>query len=61
MDEGVRMPFRQHLLKIGLDPDRAVLLILWEVRRHAAVPQAPQGREGCSDCQILDRVIGLLG
>ena len=60
IEEGFRMPFRPHLLEIGLDPAGVVLPLLGEVRRHAAVLQAPKSREGCSDCQILEQVIGLV-
>jgi len=49
------------LKQIELDPEGMVLPLLGEVRRYGEMEEAPRGRNGCGDCEILGRVVGLVG
>ena len=60
-DDGFLMPFRAHLKKIELDPEGVVLPLLKEVRRFGGMEKAPGGRDGCGDCEILSRIMSILG
>jgi len=53
--DGFVMRFRAHLKKIGLRPEAVVVPLLKEVRRLADREKAPGGRDGCGDCEIVER------
>jgi len=61
MEGGFNMPFTAHLKEIELDPAGVVLPLLIEVRRYGEMEKAPEGRDGCGDCEILGRLVGLVG
>jgi len=60
-EDGFMMPFKAHLKQIELDPEGVVLPLLGEVRRYADMELAPEGRDGCGDCQVIERVVELVG
>ncbi len=60
-EDGFVMPFKAHLKKIELDAEGVVRPLMKEVRRFADMEQAPGGRDGCGDCEILGKVVGMVG
>ncbi len=61
MEDGFVMPFKAHLKEIGLDAEGVVRPLLKEVRRYAGMVGAPGGRDGCGDCGLLGKVVGMVG
>ena len=57
--EGCRMGFRATPLPIDLDPGM-VPPLLRRAREIADLGFPPEGRMGCRDCQLTNRVVGLL-
>jgi len=60
LEEGFKMPFRAHLLRLELDAEGVVLPLLERVREIADLEEVPRGRVGCGDCGKLEDVVGLL-
>jgi len=61
LENGFVMPFRAHLKGVELRPEAVVRPLLKEVRRLAGRKKAPGSRDGCGDCEILEKVVGLAG
>ncbi len=56
LEDGFVMPFKAHLKKIELDAGGVVRPLLAEVRRYGEMETAPVGRQGCRDCEILEKM-----
>jgi len=59
--DGFVMPFKAHLKNIELELEGIVRPLLREVRRYAAMEEAPAGRDGCKDCEIVGKLIRTMG
>jgi len=57
LDDGFRMPFRTHLLKLELRPKEMVSPLLKKVRAIADLTKPPTGNSSCTDCQKLEDLI----
>ncbi len=60
-EDGFVMPFRAHLKRIELDAEGVVRPLMKEVRRYGDMEEAPGGRDGCGDCGVLGKVVGMVG
>ena len=60
MDDGFKLPFKDHLLRLELDAENVVLPLLKRVRDLADLEEAPRGRVDCENCGKLGEVMGLL-
>lgn len=45
---------------VELDHEGVVRPLLKEVRRYADMVDAPRGRDGCGDCEVLEKVVGMV-
>jgi hypothetical protein len=59
LGDGFLMHFAGKLLPIELKPD-SIPQLLKRVREIYELPQAPNGVEGCKDCQLLDTLLSVL-
>jgi hypothetical protein len=60
IDGGFRMPFSAHMLEVELEPEKVVKPLMIEVRRLWGMKEAPEGREGCGDCQKIEELMELI-
>src|ERR1051325_2528570 len=54
--DGFAMKFRAKVLPLALEPER-IPPLLARLRHYAELPCAPERREGCKDCLLVDRLI----
>ena len=59
-DNGFKMKFRAHVLKLKLEPEKVVLPLLKEVRRIGNSEVVPEGRKECRDCERMGEVMKCL-
>lgn len=58
--DGFLMPFNGYMKEVERQPGLVERLLL-QARQVYDLPEAPQGRDGCADCQALEDLISLLG
>ena len=61
LDSGFRMPFSAHLLEIELEPEKVVKPLLREVRKLWEMDSPPEGTDECSDCELSESLVTLVG
>ena len=59
--DGFDMPFKGQLKRVELDAEGMVRPLLKKVRWYWDLERAPGSRDGCGDCEVLERVMGLVG
>jgi len=60
IDGGFTMPFKAHLLEVGLDSQGVVLPLLRRVREIGDRQEVPTGRDECEECGRVEEVVGLV-
>lgn len=58
--DGFAMGFAAYIHKVELNPS-SIPPLLAKVREIYDLPEAPKGRDGCKDCQILERIVEAIG
>jgi hypothetical protein len=58
-DDGFAMGFAAYIHKVEVNPN-SILPILGRVREIYELNRAPMGCDGCSDCQIMDRLVEVI-
>ena len=60
LEDGFYLPFSAHIEKVEIKKKEIIEPLLGEVREIGDMEEAPEGREGCKDCRILEGLRGLL-
>ena len=58
--DGFALGFRPRLIEVELDPQRLIPPLLRQAARIHALPDPPQGADGCRDCAALDGLLDAL-